>query len=74
MKWPWVSRTAYDLALSQLAALQERNDRLVEAASQSKAGAPVIMPRQPVELEPGAGWWDTKPFQPPVPPRKPVVR
>lgn len=41
--------------------LQERNDRLVEAVSQSKAGAPVLMPRQPVSLEPSAGWWDTKP-------------
>jgi type II secretory pathway pseudopilin PulG len=41
--------------------LQERNDRLVEAISQSKSGAPVVMPRQPVELEASAGWWDTKP-------------
>lgn len=61
MRWPWVSRAAYELALQQLKAAQERNDRLVEAVSQSQANAPVIMPHQaPVTLEDGGGWWDTK--------------
>lgn len=58
---PWVSRTAYELALRQIHDLQERNDRLVEAVSRSEANAPVIMPHvAPVELEPSSGWWDTK--------------
>ena len=62
MRWPWVSRVAYDLALAQIAALQERNDRLVEAVSQRKdGGAPVMMPRPPVNIEPASGWWDTRP-------------
>jgi hypothetical protein len=75
MRLPWVSIVAYDLALAQLAALQERNDRLVEAVSQP--GAVVTMPRQVVEIEPSVGWWDNKPASPrqPVAPRiGPVIR
>jgi hypothetical protein len=59
LRLPWVSRTAYELALSQLAAAQERNDRLVEAISQAESKAPVVMPRQPVILEPSDGGWFT---------------
>ena len=63
-RWPLVSRTAYELALKQLAALQERNDRLVEAVSRSEANAAVVMPHQVVvELEPASGWFDMKPIQ-----------
>jgi hypothetical protein len=43
------------------AELQERNDRLTEAISQPTAAAPVVMPRTPIVVEPGSGWWDTKP-------------
>jgi hypothetical protein len=44
------------------ATLQERNDRLVEAVAQSSASVPVAMPRQPVAVESGSGWWDTRPL------------
>lgn len=61
MHLPFVSREAYELALRQIAALQERNDRLVEAVSRTEANAPVLLPHQPQELEPSSGWWDKKP-------------
>lgn len=46
---------------AMLATAQERNDRLVEAVSRPESNAPVMLPRPPVEIEAGAGWWDTKP-------------
>jgi hypothetical protein len=62
VRWPWVSRLAYDLALKMVADLQARNDRLVEALSRHGDGhAEVMMPRQPVVVEPASGWWDRKP-------------
>ena len=60
MKLPWVSRTAYDLALEQLRELRERNDRLTEAVSRAKGVAEVMMPQPPVTVEFSPGWWDNK--------------
>lgn len=62
-KWPWVSRLAYELLEKQVAQLQERNDRLIEAVSRPEANAPVLMPHPTVEIiEPASGWFDKKPF------------
>jgi hypothetical protein len=61
-RWPWVSREAYNLALQSIATLQERNDRLVEAVSRSEGKSSVLLPQQPLPLEPSAGWFDTKKF------------
>lgn len=59
MRWPFVARSAYDLALQQLRELRERNDRLTEAVSRSKQGdTQVIMPRETLPLEFSPGWWD----------------
>jgi len=61
MKWPLVSRAAYELALAQLKSLQERNDRLTEAISRAKGTAEVLMPQPgPVTLEFSPGWFDNK--------------
>ena len=60
IRWPFVSRTAYELALAQLRETRERNDRLTEAVSRSKGTAEVVMPQQPVTLEFSDGWFDTK--------------
>ena len=59
MRLPWVSRLAFDEVVKQRDGLLERNDRLVEAISQSESRAPVVMPRQPVILERGSGWFDS---------------
>lgn len=62
MKLPWVSRTAYELALQQLRELRARNDRLTEAVSRAKDGTTeVMMPREAQPLEVSHGWFDTKP-------------
>ena len=60
MKLPWVSRTAYELALAQLRELRERNDRLTEAVSRANGATEVVMPRTPVVLESSSGWFDVK--------------
>ena len=60
MKWPWVSRVAYELALQQLCELRERNDRLTEAVSRSNGATEVVMPHVPVTVEFSPGWWDNK--------------
>lgn len=60
MTWPWVARSAYDLALQQIRELRERNDRLTEAISRAKGTAEVMMPQQPVTLEFSPGWFDNK--------------
>jgi hypothetical protein len=43
----------------QLATSQERNDRLTEAIANSRE-TPLALPRPPVALEPGSGWYDLK--------------
>lgn len=61
MKWPFVARSAYDLALRQIDRLQERNDRLTEAISRTKQGdTQVMMPREAQPLEVSHGWFDVK--------------
>lgn len=58
MRWPWVSRLAFDVVVKQRDGLQERNDRLVEAISNADTKAPVVLPRTPVIIEKSSGWWD----------------
>lgn len=61
MRWPFVARSAYELALQQIDCLQERNDRLTEAISRTKQGdTQVMMPREAQPLEVSPGWWDNK--------------
>jgi len=59
----WARESALRLALQQAQqeakGLRERNDALTEAVS-NRSGAPVVMPREPRELEKIPGWFDVK--------------
>ena len=67
MKLPWVPRSLAGQLENEIkflrdlvSATQERNDRLVESLA-AKNGAPLILPRPAVPLEPATGWWDNRP-------------